>query len=33
MFNNIPKYATVLEETTAEFLSDYLVQEEESEDE
>lgn len=32
MFNNIPKYATVLEETTAEFLSDYLVQEEESEE-
>lgn len=24
MFNNIPNYATLLEETTAEFLSDYL---------
>ncbi len=33
MFNNIPKYATLLEETVAEFLAGYLTEDDEVEEE
>ena len=33
MFNNIPKYATLLEETVAEFLAGYLTEDDEEEQE
>ncbi|MDR0369756.1 MAG: hypothetical protein LBH96_04545 [Candidatus Peribacteria bacterium] len=33
LFYHIPNYATLLEETTAEFLANYLLEDEEDEDE